>query len=157
MGGAVRLGDPAGSENPHGVGRPCRFWGAQGTLQSLGSLEDLARSGGVYRGICCWHPQPILGPPAPPPAAGSGQPLWGRAPSPSQPQEGTPRLWASRMLVGLCLMLGLGCSLHVPLCEPRRGNRAGLGSPHFHHPRTVISALDCAPPQGQRAEENWSS
>lgn len=45
-------------------GGPSRVWEppwAWETLQGLGSREDLVRSGGVYRGICCQHPQPTLG------------------------------------------------------------------------------------------------
>lgn len=155
--GAVRLGDPAGSGNPRGVGRPCRIWGARGTPQSLGSLEDLARSGGVYRGICCQHPQPTLGSPPPPKGSRFRAASMGQDPFPVQAPLRSPRPWASNTLVGLGLTLGLGRSLHVPLCKPQWGNRAGSGTPHFHHPWTVISAPDCAPLRGQRAEEDWSS
>lgn len=148
-GGAVSLGDPAGSGNPHGLGRPCRVWGPGRILSGLG----------VFIGESAVStPSPLWGSEA----AGSGQPLWGRTPSlslslPTGPWEGSPRPWASKMLLGLCLTLGLGCRFHVPLCKSQWGNQAGSASLHCHHPQTVILAPDCAPPRGQKAEEDWSS
>lgn len=116
--GPCRVGGPGVCSE---VGGPSRVWEPpQGweTLQGLGSLEDLA--GGVYRGVCCQHPQ--CGVTSPPKAAGLGQPLWGRAPSLSKPHcpptsGEVPEMLGQQTLVGPCLTLGLvGCSLHTPPC-----------------------------------------
>jgi len=126
-----------------------------GSLQGLGSLEDLARSGGVYSGICCHHPQPSLGSPPP-----HGQPLWGRAPSLSEPHcppGGVPETLGQQDAGGTVPHAGAWVQ---PPCAPVQasvGDQGGSGSPHCHHPRTVISAPSCASPRGQRAEGDWSS